>query len=136
MYNISNNITEFYKGKKDSVKIIQPKEVIKNEEISNENILLVSLDYDGCSVAITADWDSCWTSRCKMNDFEKKLNKKEIVKAYKENSESIKNHIKSQVKDFLEKYPDGKVVGVCGSYRQDYGIDVFNKIDKIKVINL
>ena len=129
LHNISNNITEFYKGKKDSVKIIQPKEVIKNKEISNENILLVSLDYDGCSVAITADWDSCWTSRCKMNDFYEKEAKLEgnSVKLAKENSESIKNHIKSQVKDFLEKYPDGKVIGVCGSYRQDYGIDVFNK---------
>ena len=64
-----------------------------------------------------------------MNDFYEKEAKQEgnSVKLAKENSESIKNHIKSQVKEFLEKYPDGKVVGVCGSYRQDYGIDVFNK---------
>ena len=104
-------------------------EFYESKEI--QHILLITLDYDACAAILTMLFEANFPNkvssihqRLKMQDYY--FDEGVVEKAMKL-AMNLSNDIKRRVKEFKAKHPNGTVIGLNGSYRQDYDIDTGNR---------
>ncbi len=96
-----------------------------------QHILLITLDYDACAAILTVLFEGLFPS--KTSSIRKRFemdnhyyNRGTLEKAI-EIAKNLLRDIKRRVKEFKQKHPEGKVIGLNGSYRQDSNIDNINR---------
>lgn len=101
------------------------------KKVKVNQVLLITLDYDACGAILTMLFEdnfpnkvSCLRKRFEMQDHYHNYG---AVETSLEIARNLFDDIKERVNSFKEKYPDGKVIGLNGSYRQDCEIDDFNR---------
>jgi hypothetical protein len=106
---------------------------IREFNVSKEamHVLLITLDYDACAAILTLFFEGKFSNkissihqRFKLDDH---FNKRGSLEKAIEIATNLLHDIKRRVKDFKKKHPNGKVIGLNGSYRQDSNIDTCNR---------
>lgn len=96
-----------------------------------QHILLITLDYDACAAILTVLFEdsfpkkiSSLRKRFEMSDH---YHKGGLLEKAIDVAMSLMDDIKARVDEFKLKHPNGKVIGLNGSFRQDLSIDNFNR---------
>lgn len=96
-----------------------------------KNVLLVTLDFDCCSAIATLLFEGIFPNknssirrRFEMDDY---YNGNGSLKKGIKLAENFVADIRVRIKNFKDEHPDGIVIGLNGSYRQDCEIDTFNR---------
>lgn len=96
-----------------------------------QHILLITLDYDACAAILTVLFEgkfpnktSAIRKRFGMHDY---YNESGTLEKAIEVANNLLRDIKSRVEEFKLTHPNGKVLGLNGSFRQDADIDNHNR---------